>query len=130
MANNEEIFRKLHPTKAKRFYNWFRLRLNKFVLETELRKWLAYQDDYATCPKMYEGDENEVSNSIFPWMFSYMASLIKATGWTEEQVIIMPVGKVLWYNLAFNYLETGETRVVSDKEQQAQEALKAMMGGK
>lgn len=95
-------------------------------LEQEVKAFLAYYDDYLALPEFY--DAKGERNDALPHLLLGAAALIKATGWDEQTVFNMPVGKVIMLNLAFGYLNTGETNVISDKEQAAQAALKALKG--
>ena len=107
-------------------YFWRRQNRRKRSLQLELRRFLTYNDDFMALPKFMprEGESDEK----LPWLLVHMANLIKATGWDEQEVLNMPIGKVLWYNLAFGYLETGETRVMSDREKLAADAIKELYG--
>jgi len=116
---SEEILTKIkEPRRLWRFRNRFR------DLTQEARNFLAYQDDYCALPEFAEtgGSYHE----RLPSLLLQAASLIKETGWTDEHVMTLPLGKVIWFNSAFAYLRTGETSVVSDRERAAMEALTAL----
>jgi hypothetical protein len=95
--------------------------------EKETRRFLAYQDDYCSLPDF--GDSGGEKNETIPWLLLQAASLIKETGWSEETVFTYPIGKLIWFNVAFGYLHSGETGVVSDKERAAMEALARLTSG-
>lgn len=93
------------------------------ALQDEIRKFLAYQDDYCCLPSFTPKDSQATHEKV-PYLLVYAAALIKSTGWSEETVFNMPVGKVIWFNTTFGYLNTGETNILSDKERHAMEMLK------
>lgn len=107
-------------------YFWRFVNCNCRNFNTELKRFIAYQDDYLALPKFFPNDETKESNDSIPWLLLHATALIKATGWSEETVFKLPIGKLLWFNLAFGFLNTGETRILSDKEQQAIDALKSL----
>jgi hypothetical protein len=126
--NNSEVFRRINGKEQnwwQRISNYFwRRRNRKRDFQSELKRFIAYNDDYIALPRFLPKEDAEADEKI-PWLLLHATSLIKATGWNEETVFSMPIGKVMWFNLALGFLATGETRIMSDKEQQAVEALKA-----
>jgi hypothetical protein len=126
--NDSEIFKLLdgkEQNTLQKISNYFwRRRNRKRDFQSELKKFIAYNDDYIALPRFLPKEDGEANEKI-PWLLLHATSLIKATGWSEETVFSMPIGKVMWFNLALGFLATGETRIMSDKEQQAVEALKA-----
>lgn len=116
---SEEILTKIRePRRLWRFRNRYR------DLAQETRKFLAYQDDYCALPEFAES--GGVFHERLPSLLLQAASLIKETGWSEQHVMTLPLGKVIWFNSAFSYLRTGETSIVSDTERAAMEALTAL----
>lgn len=126
-STNEQVLAVLEGKGIlQRMRNYFWRKANrKRNLQTELTKFIAYNDDHIALPEFYSSDTKEI-NERLPWLFVVAASLIKTTGWTEEKVFSMPIGKVFWLNLAFHYLETGKTSIISDKEQLAMKILGEM----
>lgn len=120
----KEIGKKQSKWKRITRYLW-RCRNKKRDFEAELKKFIAYNDDYISLPKFFPKDEKE-SNESLPWFLLHAAALIRQTGWAEQTVFSMPVGKIIWFNLAFGYLESGNTSIMSEKEQAAAAALQAM----
>jgi len=114
-SSHEEIIEKLKPksrfSKVKR-YLW-RVKNKKANLDNEVLKWLYYYSDNAALPNY--GNRKEVEE-ILPFFILQIASLIKYTGWSEADVMLMPIGKACWYSSAFSYMETGKTSIMSDTE--------------
>lgn len=111
----------LNPFQILQRYLW--LRKNKHRnFEEESLKFISYYSDYCSLPVMLE-TEGETNQAI-PFQLVHAANLIKNTGWSESTVFSMSVGKVIWLNLAFGYLKSGETNVMSDKELEAVKMLK------
>lgn len=109
---SEEILKKLK--KPRRFWRF----QNRFAeLTKETKAFLAYQDDHCSLPEF--GDASGGYHERLPSLLLQAATLIKETGWDEQTVMTLPLGKVIWYNSAFAYLRTGETSVVSDRERAA-----------
>lgn len=116
---SEEILTKIKkPRPLWRYRNRFR------DLKNETRKFLTYQDDHCALPEF--ADSNHGNHERLPSLLLSAAALIKETGWSEETVMTLPLGKVVWYNAAYGYLASGETRVVSDRERVAMEALTSL----
>jgi hypothetical protein len=130
--SNEEILAKLSTPallsleRLKRLM-WHRSN-RKADLKAELLKFIAYQDDYCSLPAFMGNDGNTIDEKL-PWLLLYQAALIKSTGWSEQEVVTMPLGKVVWLNTAFGYLNSGECSVVSDKEAKAMELLRSLTSG-
>lgn len=120
-SSSEEILRKINRkgffAKVWRYRNRYR------QLNLEALAFLAYHDDYVSLPLF--GDTKGEEEKL-PYLLLYAANLIKATGWSEEVVFTMPLGKLIWLNVAFSYLNSGKTNVISDWEQAATAALKAL----
>jgi len=93
----------------------------------ELSKWEAYWSDYFPTPQMME-DEN-IKENTFPYVASCAAAIIKSTGWDFNKVFYeTPIGQLVWLNLSFGFVETGKTNVISDKELDIMEKIRAMEG--
>lgn len=91
----------------------------------ELQKWNAFWSDYFPTPQMME-KEGETKDSKFPYIASCAAAIIRQTGWSFDKVFYeMPVGQLIWLNLAFNFIENGETDIVSDKELRVIEQIRS-----
>jgi len=102
----------------------WRLRNSKLDSRTEAKRFLAYQEDYIALPETEESNgEDEVK---LPWLLMHAAACIAATGWKESEVYFLPLGRLLWLNMAFGYLKTGKSTVISEKELNAREALKSL----
>lgn len=134
-SSNEEIFKKIGEQKGFRRIRrilWHRknreTKGEKEFLIRQIECFFKYQEDYVSLPRFHHDDAEGESNEKLPWLLTLAASVIKTTGWSEDTVFSMPLGKLIWLNLAFNYLETGKSNVVSDKEEQAEEAIKALYG--
>jgi hypothetical protein len=121
-SSNEQIFSLLdnkHLARLKRLrLALWRRKNRKRNLETELKKFLVYNDDYISLPEFYS-KEGADKNEKLPWILLHISALVKTTGWGLDKVLLMPVGLLVWLNLGLSYLETGETSVVSDREQTA-----------
>ncbi len=102
----------------------FRLFRHRHNLEQEIRKWLAYHNDYLALPVFAPNTDN--TDEALPWIFTIAANIIKETGWDMERVLTMPVGSLFWLNISFAYIATGKTNVISDKEQLAMELMRQM----
>lgn len=99
-------------------------------LEAEISAFLAYQGDFLCLPAYGSGDGDEsVSEEKIPWLFLAMAAVAKATGWNEQTIITMPLGKLLWYSSAFGYLATGKCNIIGEREAAAIAAMEALIGG-
>lgn len=101
---------------------WHRQNLRRDVRK-EAEAFLAYQDDFLSIPEVYETEGGTKTGTGLPWLLMHAAALIQATGWGEGEVFNMPVGKIVWLNLAFGYLKTGETSVITDADQEARALL-------
>lgn len=108
-------------------HHFWRKANGKLDLKAEVVKWVSYYDDHLRLPQFY--DSKKESDLKLPWLLLHASALIKSTGWNEEQVWGMPIGQVIFYNLAFGYLNTGESNIISDKELLAQKALMELAGG-
>lgn len=121
----------LNALEAKDWRSWLWQRnARKADVSRELNAFLAYLHDFTSLPEFENKvDENGcpvVTNEKIPTLLCHAAQLIRWTGWDEEKVLSMPLGKLIWYNLAFGYLETGDSRVVSEQELNAQRQLAAI----
>lgn len=116
---SEEILTKIKkPRRLWRFWNRYR------TLQQETKRFLAYQDDHCALPEYSDAQGNSIER--LPSLLLQAASIIKETGWSEQTVMNLPLGKLLWYNAAYAYLRSGETSVVSDHDRAAFEALRAL----
>ena len=126
-GSNGEIFSKLNSkgllNRLKRFL-WHRSHRKQPVQEA-LLAFVHYQNDYCSLPEFFN-DEQKESDNPFSWLLLHSVTLIKNTGWMLEQVYTMPIGQVVWLNLAFAYLNTGETSLKTDKEALAEKALASL----
>jgi hypothetical protein len=113
-SSSGKILKAITPKRFK-YHLWHRAN-KKRELKAELLKWVEYNNDYLSLPTFYPRG-NEETDEKLPWLITTAASVIKETGWSDEQVFAMPIGKLLWWNIAFNYLATGKTNIMSDKEQ-------------
>jgi hypothetical protein len=103
---------------------WHR-RNAKCDLAAAVQSFIAYQDDYLALPSMgTKPSKGKIASCPFDFLLMQAAGLILKTGWSEKEVFNLPVGKMVSLNLAFGYLETGETTVISEQESQAMEQLK------
>jgi hypothetical protein len=92
----------------------------------QLAKWQAYWDDYFPTPDFMD-NEGEDKESKFPYVASCAARVIKNTGWSFNEVFYnIPVGQLVWLNLSFGFVESGETNIVSDKEKDIMQKIKMM----
>jgi hypothetical protein len=92
---------------------------------TEFAKWNAYWNDYFPAPQMMEKEGS--SEGKFPYIASCAAAIIQQTGWDFNKVFYeMPVGQLVWLNLAFAFVQSGETNIVSDKEADIMERIKLL----
>ena len=94
-------------------------------LQQETIAFLRYQDDYLKLPEFWEAKKN-AGDCPLPYLLTHAAGLIANTGWSEETVFNMPIGKVIWLNIAFAFFKTGETNVMGDSDIAAREALSAL----
>lgn len=133
--DNEETLKKLSSTAGGWFeklvqHGWRWLNRSKVkdakALQGEIRKFLAYQDDCCCLPEFMQSKGAQKTEEKMPYMLTYAAALIKSTGWSEETVFNMPLGKVIWYNSVFGYLNTGETNVLSDEAREGINMLKQL----
>jgi len=118
-AKNGNIWKRT----AARLWHW---RNRKTDLKAASQAFIAYQDDYCSLPEFAAEGSNR--DPKLPVVLYYAASLIKETGWAEDTVLTMPLGKVVWYNAALGYLNSGDTSIISDRERQAMAALDALTG--
>lgn len=128
-SSSEEILAKLNPSSFWQRHlrkRWHR-RNRREDLGRIVKQFLAYQDDYCSLPQLFTKDENR--DEKLPWLLLYTTGLIKATGWNLEKVLALPLGQVIWLNIAFGYLASGETSVISDRERAAMDALRALTVG-
>jgi len=120
-STSEEITKRL----ARTAYVWHWL--NSFRnIRNEAKAWIAYFNDFFAVPELMQQDGGSASK--LPWLSLCLASVVKETGWDAERVLRLPVGLVVWLNLSFGYLNSGETSVVSDRERQAMALLRDMGG--
>lgn len=119
-AKNSNLWKRT----AQKFWHWRNRNVDALAAS---RAFLTYQDDFCSLPEF--ASEAGESNEKIPYILLQAASLIKATGWTEQTVFTLPIGKVIWYNVALGYLKSGETSVVSDKERAAYAALRQLTQG-
>jgi len=122
-SSSEEILKKL--SRKRRLWHLWNTRRD---LQEESKAFIVYQDDFASMPTFSDSEKGESLEQI-PWLLTQMAALIRETGWQEESILLMPLGKVIWYNSAFCYLATGNTSIISDKEQAASLALEQLTKG-
>lgn len=128
-SSSEEILEKLNPTSLWRKFlrqRWHR-KNQRIELGAAVKAFIAYQDDYCSLPEFFHKDESR--DEKLPWLLIYAAALIKATGWDFERILKLPLGQVIWLNLSFGYLDSGESTVVTDRERAAMEALRTLTGG-
>jgi len=100
--------------------NWLWHKINtRRNLALEMRKWVAYQNDYISLPTLWErnnSNTDQQSNIPFEFYLLISSKVIQYTGWSEQVVYNMPIGKLVWYAMTMDYIKTGETSVMSDKE--------------
>jgi len=106
---------------------WHRLNRSR-DLNAGVLKFLCYLGDFVSFPIFGSSDEQE-SNCPFPSGLLYLAAMAKHTGWAEEEILSIPFGRIVWYVSAFGYLNTGETSVISDKEEQVRKLLEGLTTG-
>jgi hypothetical protein len=85
-------------------------------LKKEIIKFVAYNNDYLSLPNFHAKEEEQETDEKIPWLMTVAANIIKETGWALDAVLTMPLGKLLWLNLCFGYINTGKTNIMSDKE--------------
>jgi hypothetical protein len=78
---------------------WWNVRRN---FNTERAEFLAYLDDYVQVPEFTIVDDSPVGPSRTllgqpPVILSLACKVIRWSGWTEQYVWDMPIGKVEWY---------------------------------
>jgi hypothetical protein len=128
--SSEEILAKLNVkgwvrTLRKRFWHY---RNERRALDSEIKRFLAYQDDFACLPNHRRVESDERAEAL-PTFLVQAAAIIKETGWAQETVFALPLGQIIWLNSAFAYLSTGKTSVISDKETAARFALRQLTKG-
>ena len=107
--------RKLSLLKKIKSVLW-RRRNKQRDLRQEVLAFLDYQNDYLALPRFQSRPETEEHNEVIPWFYSIACHIMKETGWSEQTVLTMPLGKLHWLSLALVYQATGETNIKSDKE--------------
>lgn len=86
--------------------------------EKQLAKFNNYISDYLSLPETYEN--GDASNNPYPFALMFACKLIKQTGYEWDYVFYqMPISLIFWMVSCGDYIETGETNLISDKEQQA-----------
>jgi len=89
-----------------------------FNFEKQLSSFFAYYEDHMSLPNSLQTESSGKANP-FPYVLTFLAKTIKETGYTFEYVFYkMPVGLIVWLNSTFSYLESGETDILDDKENQ------------
>lgn len=93
--------------------------------EKELNRWNEYWNDYFSVPETLQNDNSK--EYPLPYTVSCAAGIIKQTGWSFDYVFHeLPIGLLIWLNTGFNYIESGETSVISDKEREIMAQVKAL----
>lgn len=87
-------------------------------VESEGRAWLGYFNDYFAIPDFWNS-KTETVDSTLPWLVLCAGAVVKETGWSLETVMTLPVGVVIWLNLSFSFLATGESKIMSDADKLA-----------
>jgi hypothetical protein len=127
-SSSEEIVRRLERENN-------RWKISRFVrqlfrspdsIPAATRKFLAYQSDFLSLPEYQEAKENAENPERIPWLFSIIASVVKETGWPEEYVLTIPLGKLLWYQSTFAFLATGKSNILSGREKEALEKIRKL----
>ena len=121
----EEILGKLKADGIRQ--RLWKLYTRKQPLEEQILKFIAYYTDYFSLPDFQ--DSTETKDDKIPWLMLCASALVKNTGWDANTVWTMPVGQVIWYNLSFGYITTGESNIVSDKQLEARRMLEALQQG-
>jgi hypothetical protein len=94
-------------------------------LADDVKIWADYHEDFCSLP-VYEDCGGGVEK--IPWLFCELTRLIRATGWSEETVWTMPLGRIIWLNATLRYLENnGETPVMSDNHRRIEAMALEMM---
>jgi len=97
---------------------------NRFDLGTEANKLEAYLCDHFSPPEFWHKAQGS-SHGLPPETASLAAQLINATGWTEERVWMLPIGKAYWYSALFAKIGGAELRFVSETEDELEAVRKA-----
>lgn len=129
-SSDEEIVtglnvKELSPFASFRLKLWHRSNRRRDP-KAEAKAFLAYQDDYLKLPETYDSGGSGPDCAL-PWLLMRAAALIQQTGWSEATVYNLPLGKLLWLNIAFAYLTTGETNVMTDADILARNALQSSL---
>lgn len=85
-----------------------------FDLGSEAAKMAAHIADYFAPPALWHKDGGKSHDDPPPEILSLAAHVISVTGWEEERVWMLPIGKVYWYSAVFARLAGAETRFVSE----------------
>jgi hypothetical protein len=101
---------------------WFRRKGN---LKTDVASFLTYHEDYFCPPEYITKKDGTFYVENIPWLLNLATYIIRETGWSEETVWTMPLGKLFWYDASLRYLKSGEAHIVTDAERAAEEALTA-----
>jgi hypothetical protein len=106
---------------------WLRFARRRYKLAKELAKFENYVKDYSTRPKYWSDDKGGNSMVKAPWILSLASFLEDHSNMTEHEIMVAPVGVVLWKTAAIaeqNGVARGE--MVSEEEEKAVELLKSM----
>ncbi len=127
-VTNEQIQDRLSASnlwRRMRRASW-RKKNEKRDLTNSFNSFIAYQNDYLALPR-FAPPSGETEEKL-PWLLVTASAVIRNTGWSEETVFQMPIGKVFWFASVFALLKNGETNVISDKAQGAEDALRTLYG--
>lgn len=79
-------------------------------------EYLATYQSYAPTFESISGgsSQNNINNLPIPWTLSYLVKLSMNTNFSEQEIMDMPIAKVIAIGHAIDYRETGETKVLSE----------------
>lgn len=93
---------------------------------TQEKSFLLYLEDHLTLPETTDSPASEKVNP-FPFALLFAAKLIKQTGYPWTTVFEdMSISHVFWLVSCMDYMETGETAIVSDKEKLIYETIASL----
>jgi len=120
------------PTKVSLFGHlvwWWRLL--RYNPSTEFKKFQNYLEDQFAPPEVKStGGDKTVnkggSQEMLPSELSLACSVIKHTGWCEDKVWTMPLGRAYWYSAGFNCLESPDFKLVTQEDKDHVAAIKRL----
>lgn len=112
----EDVQQKLADLKSNK--KWFKQCL-KMNLSDEIQKFDTYLRDYCSYPKLWQRLNSDSPKIKSPFLLALAASVLRHSSMSFEKLRTMPMGELLWLQVALAEQEGADVDLITPEEEQA-----------